>query len=147
MDVNMLLDEQKNIEKNILIKEIENNKEFYQKMCKLVDEIFLIFWLYKDIYRKTLLKVKLERRFFPDKRELREFQRVLERRLQDGSTLINYIMEYMTPESSWIIEKCYLDEETKDFTEWYLKHFSKTTFYKKKKIAILEFANLYLGLF
>ncbi|MCU9935715.1 hypothetical protein NW063_04395 [Mycoplasmopsis cynos] len=60
----MLLDEQKNIEKNILIKEIENNKEFYQKMCKLVDEIFLIFWLYKDIYRKTLLKVKLERRFF-----------------------------------------------------------------------------------
>ncbi|TQC54245.1 hypothetical protein E1I74_04055 [Mycoplasmopsis cynos] len=28
-----------------------------------------------------------------------------------------------------------------------LKHFSKTTFYKKKKIAILEFANLYLGLF
>ncbi|WP_117275032.1 MG284/MPN403 family protein [Mycoplasmopsis edwardii] len=127
--------------------EIEGNKDFYAKVLKFIEDLFANYLSFQKVYKQYLLKMKLEERFFPDDKEIKEVRKILERRLNSKTHLITMILKSLSPESSWIIENCYLNENTRDYTEWYLKHFSKTTFYKKKRIAILEFANYYFGLF
>ncbi|MFV8499680.1 MG284/MPN403 family protein [Mycoplasma sp. VS424B] len=70
----------------------------------------------------------------------------MEQGLKRTNSIFSYILAMMSAENSWIIHKTYIDPETKDNKHWYLEHFSKTTFYKKKHSAILEFGKFLLQL-
>ncbi|WP_157771829.1 MG284/MPN403 family protein [Mycoplasmopsis bovirhinis] len=131
--------------KRLMMKEMED-KYFYNQMCKLLRELFATYLEYKDLIKKQVIRTKLELRFFPHDRHIEEGLEFLEEKLKNKEDFIQVILSYMSSESAWLLKNCYLNNETKDMTEWYLKHFSKTTFYKKKKTAVLEFASYYLVL-
>ncbi|MFV8401454.1 MG284/MPN403 family protein [Mycoplasma sp. 005V] len=78
--------------------------------------------------------------------EIKELIQEKEANLKKTSNIFNYILAMMTPENSWIIHKTYIDNETKNNSQWYTEYFSKTTFYKKKHSAILEFGKFLLQL-
>ncbi|EIE41329.1 hypothetical protein MCANUFG1_03240 [Mycoplasmopsis canis UFG1] len=138
----------KNLEEISNIVKETDKKDFYAKMCKLISQIFISRFEFKKILQKQIAKLKLRSRFFPNDQELIKTIDNLEKEIyNDANNTIRFILSQMSPEGAWMIENCYLNEETRDVNEWYLKHFSKTTFYKKKKAAILEFTSFYLALF
>ncbi|AWX70299.1 hypothetical protein DP067_02955 [Mycoplasmopsis anatis] len=59
---------------------------------------------------------------------------------------VKFILKNMSKINSMIIEKTYIqnNNNSKD-KNWYKDYFSKTTFYKKKKQAELEFLTLYFA--
>ncbi|MFV8479748.1 MG284/MPN403 family protein [Mycoplasma sp. T193] len=78
--------------------------------------------------------------------QIKEIIDEMEQGLKRTNSIFNYILAMMSAENSWIIHKTYIDPATKDNKHWYLEYFSKTTFYKKKHSAILEFGKFLLQL-
>ncbi|MHA0272537.1 MG284/MPN403 family protein [Mycoplasma sp. 48589B] len=78
--------------------------------------------------------------------EIKQLIDEIETNLRKTHNIFNYILAMMSPENSWIIHKTYIDPETSNNKHWYIAHFSKTTFYKKKHNAILEFGKYLLQL-
>ncbi|SJZ45812.1 MG284/MPN403 family protein [Mycoplasmopsis verecunda] len=74
------------------------------------------------------------------KKEIEE----LEVYCKNPPSVFNYILSIMSKENAWLIHKIFLDTETSNDKYWYKKYFSKTTFYKKKQIAIMEFGRYLL---
>ncbi|VEU70608.1 MG284/MPN403 family protein [Mycoplasmopsis glycophila] len=125
------------------IQDVKFQNEFYAQQCKMVKEIFVTNDWYKEILKYRLFQLKFTNNFEIDNEENQlEIERV-EKQIQGEGTLIKLILSLMSPENAWLIEKCYLDPETKNGKGWYLDYFSKTTFYKRKKQAITEFLNFY----
>ncbi|QDY87292.1 MG284/MPN403 family protein [Mycoplasma anserisalpingitidis] len=58
---------------------------------------------------------------------------------------VKFILKNMTKINSMIIEKTYIQNSNLKDKNWYKEYFSKTTFYKKKKQAELEFLTLYFA--
>lgn len=58
---------------------------------------------------------------------------------------VKFILKNMTKINSMIIEKTYIQNNNLKDKNWYKEYFSKTTFYKKKKQAELEFLTLYFA--
>lgn len=58
---------------------------------------------------------------------------------------VKFILKNMTKINSMIIEKTYIQNNNSKDKNWYKEYFSKTTFYKKKKQAELEFLTLYFA--
>ncbi|SYV96931.1 Uncharacterised protein, partial [Mycoplasmopsis edwardii] len=81
--------------------EIEGNKDFYAKVLKFIEDLFANYLSFQKVYKQYLLKMKLEERFFPDDKEIKEVRKILERRLNSKTHLITMILKSLSPESSW----------------------------------------------
>ncbi|WP_051521841.1 MG284/MPN403 family protein [Mycoplasma leonicaptivi] len=121
-------------------KEIEKLEKQGAKM------MHAIFNFRRDI-KQLLAKIKLKQSFSKKvfKKDLELDERIIQLKdyYDESNSLINTILSNLSSEDSWIIEKCFNDENTIKDKEWYLEYFSKTTFYKRRKIAIRNFLDYY----
>ncbi|QGZ97721.1 hypothetical protein GE118_02795 [Mycoplasma sp. NEAQ87857] len=120
-------------------------KQLYVQQCKVIDEIFKTHDFYVLLLKEKLLRLKFMMKNKHDQIDLKQKQELLEEKIKGKGTLIEIVLKLMHPHTAWLIEKCYLDPETKFDGRWYLEHFSKTTFYKRKKEAVQEFVGYYFN--
>ncbi|WP_036451950.1 MG284/MPN403 family protein [Mycoplasma buteonis] len=128
-----------------------NNKsdddELYTQQLEFLKSVFRTYEAYRKQLRYDLFTLKYELMNKVNDLEIQKQMKLIEEKLNGKGSLISLILSMMDKENAWIIEKCHLDSESSNNPHWYLDYFSKTTFYKKKRLAVKEFVNFYFNNF
>ncbi|QCZ36813.1 MG284/MPN403 family protein [Mycoplasma nasistruthionis] len=122
------------------------NEIIQKHQNKLAEDIFKLYdlqlmFLKRKIHQLELL-VKNKKANSGLKRELDSCKR----KLAGEDSLMEKVLDLMGLQHSWLMRKIYLDPSSKQDKFWYTQYFSKTTFYKKKRMAVQEFSKIFLDL-
>ncbi|MFA7736164.1 MG284/MPN403 family protein [Mycoplasmopsis synoviae] len=120
----------------------DENKKLRTECNAFVKQVFLTYEAWNNQLKKQLLNLKFKESYLKDKNLSQEVHK-LEIKIKASGSMIQSILSVMKPENSWIIEKCFLDKNTRNNSLWYKDYFSKSTFYKRKNLAVKEFAQIY----